>query len=402
MKKVFLLYLAGLLVLSCGDSKDDATQWIDEAAAIHYFTENYPPFNYEQETLLYGVSVDILDALFEKLEIPLNREDVMLKTWSEGYNTVLNTSQTALFSMVRAPERESLFKWVGPIAPHKDVLIAKKSAAIAIGTASDIPNYKIAVIRDYSNVQLLLDAGIPQNELIIAENSSELYTFLENDSADCIAFTEIAHPLMVQALGLNEADFDLVYTLKVEELYYAFNKNVSDGLINFLNDGLENLQNDKADDGSSVYEKILSSYNVINQSNDGITEAQVIALVELTAEHIEADAAGTFAKMNASEAPYLDAQKPALYSFVYDTALTMVGHAANHLLVNRNFKGKTDAAGKAFRDFILAGALANGSGWEDYIYTKPGEGGLYYKTTYYQLTDGSDGKKYIVCSGKYK
>ncbi len=249
---------------------------------------------------------------------------------------------------------------------------------------------------------LLLEAGIPQNELIIAENSSELYAFLENDSADCIAFTEIAHPLMLQALGLNSADFEIVYTLKVEELYYAFNINTSDELIDFLNEGLELVKDDKAADGSSIYEKILSSYNVINQSDDGITKEQVIALVELSAGHIEADAAGTFAKMNASQAPYIDADKPALYAFVYDTELTMVAHAANHLLVNRNFSGKTDAAGKAFRDEILAGALANGSGWEDYVYTKPGEGGLYYKTTYYQLTEGSDGKQYIVCSGKYK
>ncbi len=146
MKRRLLLILSGMLILSCSDKKDASQQLIDEAAAIHYLTEHYPPFNYEQEALLFGVSVDILDALFERLEIPLSREDLELKPWSEAYNTVLNTPKTALFSMVRSPDRENLFKWLGPIAPHKDVLIAKASSGLDINSAADISDHKIAVI----------------------------------------------------------------------------------------------------------------------------------------------------------------------------------------------------------------------------------------------------------------
>jgi len=46
--------------------------------------------------------------------------------------------------------------------------------------------------------------------------------------------------------------------------------------------------------------------------------------------------------------------------------------------------------------------LEEGSGWVDYIYTKPDQSGLYLKTTYFTLTTGSDGKQYIVCAGRYK
>lgn len=38
----------------------------------------------------------------------------------------------------------------------------------------------------------------------------------------------------------------------------------------------------------------------------------------------------------------------------------------------------------------------------DYIYSKPDQGGLYQKTTYYKLAIGSNGEKLIVCAGKYK
>ncbi len=51
---------------------------------------------------------------------------------------------------------------------------------------------------------------------------------------------------------------------------------------------------------------------------------------------------------------------------------------------------------------MVAGALANGSGWEDYVSLNPGESGLFWKSTYYQLAIGSDGKEYMVCSGIFK
>jgi polar amino acid transport system substrate-binding protein len=76
--------------------------------------------------------------------------------------------------------------------------------------------------------------------------------------------------------------------------------------------------------------------------------------------------------------PYKDQDQPALYSFFYDSNLVMIGHADNPLLVNKSFAGKPDAAGKKFREEILAGALENGCGGFDYVYTKPDRSGLYH------------------------
>jgi len=36
------------------------------------------------------------------------------------------------------------------------------------------------------------------------------------------------------------------------------------------------------------------------------------------------------------------------------------------------------------------------------VFTMPGKIGLFYKTAYYKLVTGSDGKEYIVCVGRYK
>jgi polar amino acid transport system substrate-binding protein len=100
--------------------------------------------------------------------------------------------------------------------------------------------------------------------------------------------------------------------------------------------------------------------------------------------------------------PYLNRENTGLYVFVYDKEVNMTAHGDNRQMVGKNFRGKTDVEGKAFRDEIVAGALSHANGWEDYIYTSPNQSGLYYKTTYYQRVEGSDGTTYIVCSGKFK
>jgi polar amino acid transport system substrate-binding protein len=87
---------------------------------------------------------------------------------------------------------------------------------------------------------------------------------------------------------------------------------------------------------------------------------------------------------------------------MYEPAVMMIAHAENSKTVGRSFKGKTDVEGKAFRDEMVARALKDGSGWEEYVYTNPGESGLYVKATYFKAAKGSDGKTYIVCSGKFK
>jgi polar amino acid transport system substrate-binding protein len=140
---------------------------------------------------------------------------------------------------------------------------------------------------------------------------------------------------------------------------------------------------------------------VLAADEKDITEPQAIAKVQEAVKAIKKDAEGTFAKISAGEAPYKDKENPALYVFVYDTAVNMIAHP-NKDLQGKNFKGKPDVRGKKFRDEIVSLGVSKGKGWTDYHYQKPGETGIFEKTTYCEKVKGSDGKLYIVACGKYK
>ncbi len=131
-----------------------------------------------------------------------------------------------------------------------------------------------------------------------------------------------------------------------------------------------------------------------------VTEQQVIDLVDLTCTAIEKDAAATFAAIDAGEAPYVDPANPALYAFVFDRNVVNVADP-DPAFQGRDMKGVPDAAGAMFRDAMVAGAFADGSGWVEYVKEKPGNEGLYRKASYYKLVTGSDGVKYVVGAGRY-
>ena len=142
---------------------------------------------------------------------------------------------------------------------------------------------------------------------------------------------------------------------------------------------------------------ITASMNVFSAQ----TTEEVIYLVKQTKTAIENNALQTLARVNRAEHPYKNKNNPSLYIFVFDTDLNVVAHAIKTKVIGKNVKGKPDIKGKKFRDEMLLKATQQGQGWVDYYFLNPKSKKTEHKTAYIELAYGSDGKNYIVGSGKY-
>ena len=131
------------------------------------------------------------------------------------------------------------------------------------------------------------------------------------------------------------------------------------------------------------------------------TSEEVVALVKQTREAVEKNALQTFARINRAEHPYKNKDNPSLYIFAFDADLNVVAHAIKTKVIGKNVKGKPDIKGKKFRDEMLEKATKDGSGWVDYYFMNPKTKEEAHKTAYFELANGSDGKSYIIGSGKY-
>ncbi len=373
----------------------------ESAEDLVFITEQFPPFNFEEDGRAQGLSVDLLEEALDRMGVELNRSEIQLLSWSEGYERALKENGSVLFSTVRLSEREGSFRWAGPIMTIRDVLVARKDREIEIVGPEDLGAFKIGAVDEDSAMIRLLDLGAREEDLVVEEEAGSLVEMLANGSIDLLAYEEISTFDQLEKLGADTSDYEVVRALGVYDLYYAFNANVSASLVQAFQDGLNDTRK-VGDDGTSAYQKTLYRHLPVRYSEDGVPQERVVGLVDITAADLEEDAPGTLARIDAGEHPYMDEENPDLYVFVYDAEVNLVADAGSPGLSGHSMKGKADVSGKLFRDDLVSGALANGAGWIDYIWTNPAEGGLFYKTTYYRLVTGSDGAKYVVCGGRYK
>ena len=147
----------------------------------------------------------------------------------------------------------------------------------------------------------------------------------------------------------------------------------------------------------------LSSVILYSCSTDkkNISDNQVRELVDATINAIELDAISTLQDIATGKSPYKDVDNASLYVFVFNTDLVTVAHPNNKFMTGKSKKGIPDINGKLFRDEILDRALIDGSGWVDYHFENPNSKEIQKKKTYFVLTTGRNGEKYIVCCGKY-
>jgi len=115
-----------LLIISTAIMPSLAADQSFSAKDLTYVTEQYPPYNFQQYGKLQGISVDLLEKVWERMGVDLDRNVIKVVPWTEGYQRTLEENDTVLFTTFRLPEREKLFKWAGPVASGRDVLLVKR------------------------------------------------------------------------------------------------------------------------------------------------------------------------------------------------------------------------------------------------------------------------------------
>lgn len=230
------------------------------AGPLSFITEAYPPYNFSEANILRGIAVDLLVAASQQTPQPVLRSQIRLLPWARGYRTVLNTADTVLFSTTRTAEREALFKWAGPIATTRVVLLARKDRNIQINSASDLQHYRIGAVHDDVGEQSVLALGAGNEQLHISANADALARQLDAGRIDLWAYEEnVAHWFLRNA-GFNSDDFASVYLLQQGELWFAFNREVSDEQIQPLQKALDELRSSPGHIGKTRYDDIALNY----------------------------------------------------------------------------------------------------------------------------------------------
>lgn len=243
-----------------------AAEQTTSANDLTYLAPQLPPYSYQEDGKLQGIMVDLLEKMWERMGVNLNRSAIKTLNWTDGYQMTLKENNTVLLATGRIPEREKLFKWVGPAVSGKYgryVLMAKSDKNITINAPEDFKKYKIGTVKDAMAIQLLQGQGVNEDNLVLEDTPMSVIEMLENGSIDAMAFNEISSIWLLQQSGANASDYKVVYDLNqgnIYDAYYAFNNGTSDSLVQSFQQALDYLKSNKDSNGMSDYDKILTEY----------------------------------------------------------------------------------------------------------------------------------------------
>ncbi|MFN3303030.1 MAG: substrate-binding periplasmic protein [Roseateles sp.] len=124
---------------------------------LHVVTEEWAPYNYAEGGVLKGLSVEVVQALARALQVEI---DVQLLPSMRATVALDNQPRTLMVSMLRTPEREARYKWIGPLGDSSIYFYKRKGSPLAIDSFEDARKVPLICARHAGlTVSRLRDAG---------------------------------------------------------------------------------------------------------------------------------------------------------------------------------------------------------------------------------------------------
>ncbi|MDZ7920120.1 substrate-binding periplasmic protein [Rhodoferax sp.] len=217
---------------------------------LQALTESLPPLNYENDGKITGFASELLDLMAAEAGITLQKQ---LLPWVRAYDRATKPGDTVLYSLVRTPERESLFRWVGPIGSRRISLYKWSDRQdIQLKSLEDARAYRIGTTLESAATKNLIKQGFVPMPLDGAASGLELGV---NDEQNMRKFIAKRFDLLVSldwaaAYNAKNAGMDpaqLVPALVLDEslsYWYGLNLAVDPEVAKRLNAALQKVRND--------------------------------------------------------------------------------------------------------------------------------------------------------------
>ncbi|MBU4427292.1 MAG: transporter substrate-binding domain-containing protein, partial [Proteobacteria bacterium] len=197
------------------------------SAELTILTENLPPLNYLKDGVLVGPSVEIVKEIQRRVG---SHEQIKVYPWARAYKMALEDENIVLFGTTYTKERHDKFKWIGPLATKRDILVAKKGSGIKINSLEDAKKVKrIGTLRDDTRERLLNSLGFTNLEPVSDEQKNAKKLVLGR--IDLWTYKKPGLKTVCELAGVDYNEIEEVYHLRKIDLMIAFSKKTSDSIV---------------------------------------------------------------------------------------------------------------------------------------------------------------------------
>jgi polar amino acid transport system substrate-binding protein len=224
---------------------------VAQAQPLHLYTEEYPPINFSQDGHATGLATEVVREIMQRTgqAVPIN-----VVPWARGYQQALTRANTGLFVTMRTPEREPLFKWVGPLTRNVISFYSLTSSYLSLSNLEQARHFdEIAVARGWHSHQRLLAAGF--TNLVPVTGPAQMVSMLKRGRVKLIVLDNLSLNTLLTQGEIQANEVQRQFTLTHSDSYIAFSQGTDDALIQRWQRELDGM---KADGSfAAIYHKWL-------------------------------------------------------------------------------------------------------------------------------------------------
>ena len=200
-------------------------------------TESSPPSAMMGDTQVIGFATEKVRTIMERVGVDYHIE---MLPWKRAYLLAQHQADTCVYSTTRVPEREKMFKWIGPTHENDWTLFGRADRDYRITSIEDARRYRIGAYNGDVRSEALIAQGFIVDT--VQDKLANPRKLLVN-RIDLWASSVRVGSSIVAEHGWG-AQIVPVLTFKRTELYLACNQSVPDALVGKMNAALRAMNSE--------------------------------------------------------------------------------------------------------------------------------------------------------------
>lgn len=226
---------------------------------ICFVSELVAPFYYlDEQGKPQGANVDLANAMKPLLPVSNVLEHM---PWARAYQEAISKPNVVLITLLKSPERETLFQWLGPVnAVSASLISLKQFEKASISNIDEAKSYRVGSIRGYGAAAHLLKQGFKENEnLVLVAEPQQLWNLLYNRRIDYAATGVETSAYEIEAAGFDPtlSTQAFAFDMPKAELHMATGLLTSPSEVRAIKAALRQLKE------SGEYDRIMKKWGLI-------------------------------------------------------------------------------------------------------------------------------------------
>lgn len=187
------------------------------AQGVTIWAEDFEPYGYMEKGEIVGLSTDVVRFIVKDANIHV--DSWTIPPWARALYQAENTPNAVLYTVVRRPEREKMFHWIGPVSDRNQYLFKLKSRQdIVLNSMEDAKKYKVGAVYGTAITDMLLSKGIQPYK--VAKHDQTVKMLLAG-RLDLVVHLDYSLAYIARKLGVSYSTFEPVLLVDGTHKYYV-------------------------------------------------------------------------------------------------------------------------------------------------------------------------------------